>query len=104
MPFKIRLFYKLNNFCYNIYNNRILSGFKKDIVFNNLGYLRHTSDVKVPFERTKFGLARLSVFLPKFINIILVNSLNFSFPDFRNFFFSNVLILLNKFITNFDYF
>ena len=104
MPFKIRLFYKLNNFCYNIYNNRILSGFKKDIVFNNLGYLRHTTDVKVPFERTKFGLARLSVFLPKFINIILVNSLNFSFPDFRNFFFSNVLILLNKFITNFDYF
>ena len=45
MPFKIRLFYKLNIFCYNIYNNRILSGFKKDIVFNNLGYLRHTSDV-----------------------------------------------------------
>ena len=42
MPFKIRLFYKLNIFCYNIFNNGILSGFKKDIVFNELGYLRHT--------------------------------------------------------------
>ena len=52
MPFKIRLFYKLNIFCYNICNNRILSGFKKNIVFNNLGHLRHSSDVKVPFEIT----------------------------------------------------
>ena len=76
MPYKISLFYKLNIFCYNIFNNRILSGLKKDIEFNNLGYLRHTYDVKVPLERTKFGLARLSVFLLKFINIILVNSLN----------------------------
>ena len=32
---------------------------KKDTVFNNLGYLRHISDVKVPFEKTKFGLERL---------------------------------------------
>ena len=61
MSFKIRLFYKLNNI--------ILSGFKKDIVFNNLGYLRHTFNVKVPFEKTKFDLARPSVILPKFINI-----------------------------------
>ena len=44
-----------------------LSGFKKDIVFNSLGYLRHTNDAKVPFERTQFGLARLSVLLPKFM-------------------------------------
>ena len=91
LPYKIRLFYKFNIFCYNIFNNRILSGFKKDIVFNNLGYLRHTTDVKVPLERTKFGLARLSVFLPKFINIILFNSFNLSFSDFLTFFFSNVL-------------
>ena len=90
LPYKIRLFYKFNIFCYNIFNNRILSGFKNDIVFNNLGYLRHTNDVKVPLERTKFGLARLSIFLPKFINIILVNSFNLSFSDFRTFFFSNV--------------
>ena len=45
LPFKIRLFFKFNTFCYNIYNNKILSGFKKEIVFNNLGYLRHTHDV-----------------------------------------------------------
>ena len=45
LPFKIRLFFKFNTFCNNIYNNKILSGFKKEIVFNNLGYLRHTHDV-----------------------------------------------------------
>ena len=104
MPFKIRLFYKLNNFCYNIYNNRILSGFKKDIVFNNFGYLRHTNDVKVPLEKTKFGLARLSVFLARFINIVLENSFNLSFSDFCFSFFSNLFILLNNFIKYFDYF
>ena len=104
LPFKIRLFFKFNTFCYNIYNNKILSGFKKEIVFNNLGYLRHTHDVKVPFEKTKFGLARLSVFLPRFINIVLVNSLNLSFSDFCISFFSNLFILLNNFIKYFDYF
>ena len=55
MPFKIHLFYKifvLNIFWYNIFNNRFLTGSKKDIVFKNLGYLRATYDVRVPFERT----------------------------------------------------
>ena len=33
MPFKIRLFFKFNN--YNILNNKILSSFKNEI-FNNL--------------------------------------------------------------------
>ena len=85
MPYKIRLFYKFNTFCYNIFNNRILPGFKKDIVFNNLGYFRHTADVKVPYERTKFGLARLSNFLPKFFNSVLVNLVNLFFLLFINF-------------------
>ena len=57
-----------------------------------------------PFEKAEFGLARLSVFLPKFIYIILVNSLNLSFLDFRYSFFSNLFFLLNKFATNFYYF
>ena len=98
--------FNLLPFCYNFFNNKILASFKKDIIFNNLGYLRHTYDVKVPFERTKFGLARLSVFLPRFINIVLVNSLNLLFSDFCNSFFSNLFILLNNkkfnFIKNFD--
>ena len=58
-----------------------------------MGYLRHTDDIKVPFDRTKFGLARLSVFLPKFFNIILVNSRNLSLSDFRTFFLFNLSIL-----------
>ena len=98
LPYKIRLFYKLNIFCYNIINYKILTYIKQNLIFNNLGYLRHTPNVQVPFERTKFGLARLSVFLPKFINIILVNSYNLSYLDFRNSFFSNLSILLNNFI------
>ena len=77
------LFYKFNTLCYNIINNKLLSCFNKDIIFNKLGYLRQTEDVKTPFERTKFGLARLSVFLPKFLNMILVNSFNLSLSDFR---------------------
>ena len=85
---------KFNACCYNIFNNKILSAFNKNIAINNLGNLRRTDDVKVPFERNKFGLARLSIFLPKFINIVLVNSLNLSFSDFRNSFSSNLSILL----------
>ena len=80
--------------------------FKNDIVFKNLGYLRHTYEVKVPFERTYFGLARLSVFFPKFINIIFKISyyLKLSFSDFCICFFSNIFILFDNLITNFDNF
>ena len=90
-PFKIRLFFKLT---LSVLIFIISSGFKKEIVFNNLGYLRHNHDVQVPFEKTKFGLARLSVFLARFINIVLVNSLNLSFSDFCVSFLSYLLILL----------
>ena len=61
MPFKIRLSFKFNTFCYNILNNKILSSFKNDIVFNNLGYLRHTYEVKIPFD---FLTLRKWVFVP----------------------------------------
>ena len=64
MPF---LFFKFNTFCYNILNNKILSSLKNDIDFN--GYLRHTYEVKVPCERTKFGLASLNVIL----TILIIN-------------------------------
>ena len=104
MPYKIRLFFKSNTFCYNILNNKTLSSFKNEIVFNNLGYLSHTYNVKVPFERMKFILIKLSVFLPRSINIILKNSFKLSFSDFCNSFFSNIFILIENFITNFDYF
>ena len=29
LPYKIRLFYKLNTFCYNIFNNKLLSAFNR---------------------------------------------------------------------------
>ena len=69
------------------------------IKFKILGNLRHTYNVKVPFERTKFSLARLSVFIPRFIYIVLVNSLSLSFSDFCNYFFFNLFILLNNFLS-----
>ena len=72
LPYKIRLFYKFYIFCCNITNNKILNNFEKDLIFKNLGYLRHIPDVEVPFDRKKFGLTRRNIFLPKFINIILV--------------------------------
>ena len=71
-----------------------------DIILNRFMDL-FTNGVKVTLEKTKFGLARLSVFLPKFINIILVKSFNLSFSDFRTFFFSNVLTLLQLFYFKF---
>ena len=92
LPYKIRIFYKFNTFCYNIFNKKILSAFNQNIILNNLGYLRHTNDGKEAFERTKFSLARRSIFLPKLINNVLVNSLNLSFSDFRNSFFSYLFI------------
>ena len=62
------------------------------LIFNNLGYLRQTLDVDVPFERTNLGLAGLIVFIPKFFDIILVNFYNLSYLDFRNS-FSSILFI-----------
>ena len=89
-PAIIRPLLLLLNIFYNIINSKNLPDFQKDLIFNNLCYLRHIPDVQVPFEGTKFGLAFLSVFLEKFINIILVNSYNLTLIDFHDSFLNKL--------------
>ena len=69
-PFKIRHFYRLNIFCYKIVNKQILINFYNKLVFNDQLSFRKRELVHVPFERTKGGSTRLSIFLiPNFIII-----------------------------------
>ena len=51
--------------------------------------------VKVPFERTKHGLTRLSIFLPKFVNKVMISLYN-NFNDFKNSLLENIFLLNRK--------
>ena len=59
-PFKIRLFFRLNVFCYKILNHQILPNFFDKLEFIPKSLTRSKKAyglVKVPFEGTKHGLA-----------------------------------------------
>ena len=61
---KIRLFFRLNIFCYKILNHQILPNFfdKLEFIPQSLTRSKKANElVKVPFEGTKYGLARLSI-------------------------------------------
>ena len=60
--------------------------------------LREREIVYIPFEATKFGTHRLSIFLPKFINVLVRNSFRLNFIDFKQHLKENMFILLNNFM------
>ena len=91
-PFKIWLFYRLNIFCFKIVNKQILINFYNKLVFNDQLSIRKRELVHVPFERTKGGSTRLSIFLPNFINNGLKNSFNLNINDFCNSLSNNIIV------------
>ena len=103
-PFKIRLFYRLNIFCYKIVNKQILINFYNKLVFNDQLSFRKRELVHVPFERTKGGPTRLSIFLPNFINNVLKNSFNLNINDFCNSLRDKIIVIYDIFIKSFSNF
>ena len=101
LPFKLRLFYRLNLLIYKVMNQIYLKKYFDYLKFNNKSHLRNTELLDVPFEGTKFGMARLSIFLPRFVNIVMKNSFNLKFRDFNEFLKLNLLDLYKIFIAKF---
>ena len=76
------LFCRLNIFFYKIVNKQIFTNCYSKLFFNDQLSLRNRELVHVPFERTKFGCIRLSIFLPNFKNNTLKNYIYLNFIDF----------------------
>ena len=82
-------------------NQNFLVKFFENLKFNEKSHLRNTELLNVPFEGTKFGMGRLSIFLPRFVNIIMKNSFNLHFKEFNEFLNLNLLNLYKTFIVKF---
>jgi len=109
-PLKIRIFYRINIFCYKILNKQILPDFFNKLIFQEAAHVRKCKKIKIvkdPFEKgesSKFTDMRLSVFLPKFINAIVKYSFNLNFIDFSSSLKNNLVVLYNIFVTEIDFY
>ena len=91
-------------FFYKIVNHQILPNFFENVEFITQSLTRSKKAcelVKVPFEGTEHGLARLSIFLPKFVNKVMLSSYNHNFNDFKNNLLANIFLLYDNFFLNF---
>ena len=78
-------------------NGKTLLNFFVNLNFNtNSRNLRCIELLSVPFEKTKFGSHRLSIFLPRFINVVIKNSFQLNFCNFKQFLINNLTILFNN--------
>lgn len=62
----------------------------------NFKNLRCFEFISVSFEKTKFGSRRLSIILPKFNYIVIKNSFQLTFCNFKQFLINNLIILFNN--------
>ena len=97
LPFRMRLLYRSNIFCYKILNNQILSSFFNDIKFNDLSKFSDGDIVYVPFERSSTGCLRLSIWFPIFINKVLTFAFRLDLRHFKRFLIDNLKNLFFNF-------
>ena len=96
LPIKLRIFIKLNLFCYKIMNNLILSDFCSAIVLKETPYYRE-SRYRVPIINSNYEKSTFIYFLPKFVNAVIKNAFNLPLKEFKQF-------LTNNLLTNFQSF
>jgi hypothetical protein len=102
MPLKYRYYYRFCIFAYKILNKQILNSFYNSLKlnFNRYGLRDSTkSTYIVPFCKSIKGNKRLSIVLPKLANLVLKNSFNHKFNDFRLSLFANLEICYKIFDT-----
>ena len=104
LPFKMRIFNRLNIFCYKILNQQILiNNFFQKLKFKNASFFRNRELLEVPDIRSNLGRTTFNYFLPKFVNTILKNSFNLNMKDFSQYFFTNLSINYKIFANNFNF-
>ena len=97
LPYKMRIFSRISIFCFKVAKNLILRNFYNNLIFKNALYFRNREIVLVPDIRTKAGRSTFTYFLPRLINLILRNSLNFSLREFKHNLFDNMQIFFTIF-------
>ena len=103
LPYKMRVFSRITIFCYKIAKNQVLKNFYSQLVFKNASYFRNREIVEVPDIRSKAGRSTFTYFLPKFINLILRNSINFPLSDFKHNLNDNIQIFYRIFDSFFNF-
>ena len=101
LPFKVRLFNRINMFCYKKMNGVILNQFLDEIKFKDKLYFRRRELVELPDIRTNFGRKSVTYFLPKFINCCLKNAYNLNLTDFKNYLKFNISFILPNYLESF---
>ena len=69
IPFKLRFFFRISFLTYNILSSKILSKFCNNLIRHK--NIKNQKLFYTPFEKTKFGTHRLSLFLSKFSKIFI---------------------------------
>ena len=79
-------------------NSNILKNFSKNIVYReNIKNLRKIEPIERPCETTVFCTRRLGLFLPKFVLVVLKNSYQLKFCDFKLFLKNNLFLLMKNY-------
>lgn len=98
--FYFRMFYRFSLFSYRVLNGTILGDLGGGLKFRpQVKGLREGTRglVTVPFSRTTRGLRRISVFLPKFVNLVIRRAYGLSFSDYKAFVLDGLSGLFDKF-------
>ncbi len=81
-------------------NGEILKSFKDSLVESKNSYelrVSTQSAYKIPLCKSAKGNKRLSIILPKLINLVLKDSINLKFCDFKNSLLSSLKIYFETF-------
>jgi len=98
LPFKMRICYRLNLFCFKILNNLTLKNFFSNLKFKASTYsLRQNDLVETAKIRTNYGRLSLSYFLPRFINNVIRHSYQMDFKLFKQHLNNNLLTIFTNY-------
>ena len=101
MPFFYRYLFRFSIFSYKILNSNFLTNIKNKLkLYQKKHYFLREKNIifESPTVKTVCGEKRLSVFLPKFVNIVLKNYFYLNYNDLR----SSLLTNLNIYFENFQ--
>ena len=100
MPFMVRYFYRIGIFSYKVLNKNFLRQIAEKVVMQKTSGTsrlrgREPELAIVPNFNKNNGCRRLSVFLPRFINLIIRETYKLPFVEFKNAIFSNSNLMKN---------
>ena len=107
LPFKMRVFCKLNIFCYKIMNKCFLPNFffssSSILRFKDASFFRNREILYTPFVKKEIEKRSLNYFVPKFVNIIIKHTYNLPLNLYNENFYNNFLNNYSLFINFFAF-